>query len=559
MDVQDRKERSMCWMVRQPLRPLLVFQITARPILNKFSTWLAAISIALGIHASRAQMPFAYSVNIADSAYTYQPHVERMGPDQYRLLGHCAIDDEGWFWQADLSADGTIGPMVRVHTDVTYIPYEPVSLLTADGGHLYSYQYSTNSTRYLAFLRVAEDGTPLWERRYPSTAGTFLSQSADVLAEKDDGFYILGMYSEDAFAGSGYYLLHIGADGSFLDAVYYGLGDVQSTIADQLVHTADNGLIAVSTEHPYYSNAHYRYVSVQRFNAAREPLWSYKYSYGDFHLMSSVVETADGGILFSGRVRLAYPGPFVPFLFKVDSLGQVLWGRITRFASPATTYDVIEEADGHLLWLGADSVNNLVARMDSTGVMEEVIRYTLPPSGNFVRWSYDASANERLLAGPAHYPHGLMEVMRVDENLLPPCGYGPGPLPIDSLALPEVTDFPISLIADTLFSFDSTAVTSTGVIVVTDPCLSTAIVQPDPALAIPWPNPCSSVLHIPWVADQKPHTIAILDAQGRLVREFQLTGSGGSLDVDMQGLRPGIHLVRISSRDAQRSWRFVME
>lgn len=545
--------------MRQPLAMLLVLYGMARSILNNSPTWLAVISIALGIQASHAQLPFVYSVTISDSAYTYQPHVERIAPAQYRILGHCAINDEGWFWQADLSADGTLGPMVRVRTDVTYIPYEPVSVHTTDGGHLYSYQYSANGTRYLVFLRVAEDGTPLWERRYPSTAGTFLSQDADVLVEKDDGFYLLGEFNDgDVFSGSGYSLLHIGPDGSFIDAVHYGLGDIQSTIADQLVHTSDNGLIAVSTEHPYYSNAHYRYVSVQRFNAAREPLWSYKYSYGDFHFVSSVVETTDGGILISGQVRLAYPGPFLPYVFKVDSQGQVLWGRLRRFVSPATTYDVIEEADGHLLWLGADSVNTLVARMDSGGAMEEVIRYTLPSSGNFIRWSYDASANERLLAGYAYYPHGLMEVMRVDADLLPPCGWEPGPFPSDSLVTPEVTEFPISLIADTLFSFDSTAVSSTGTLDISNPCLSTEIAKRDHALALPWPNPCSDVLHIPW-ADHMPHTISIRDAQGRSVRELRLTARGSSMNVDMQGLSPGIYLVRLFSGDVQRSWRVVME
>ncbi|MBL7950496.1 MAG: T9SS type A sorting domain-containing protein [Flavobacteriales bacterium] len=518
------------------------------------STPLVHIAALLLTAWCQAQAPFNYKlVQGATGAGVSVLSVREVGPEVYRVSAqHGAADGLPYFSLFDMHADGTVQNGASVPVD-TNISYKRIILPTADGGHLFSYLWATDGTDKQVYLKTDAAGQVEWNRYYPDNYALFLNDIEQGIVEKDGHYFTFG-HSQDVPGNDGWAcaLVELDAVGALVARYHFAEGDDWSDIPKAILRTPENGLSTVSVLRPYFSAASFPQIAVQRWTADLELEWSRTYSFGNYHLLSSVNQLADGSLVISGIVRLAFNSSgFLPFIFKVDTNGDVVWARRTQGLTPELT-DVLEEADGSLSAVGWVS--------DSQGTGRPLTA-SLGPDGALLQanvtevGSYNLRPTELLHTNTGEYLVRYLSssmLMRLDATLNFACGNEPYTWS-DTLVEPVVVDFPVMLEQmDMLTSFDSTIVSTPNTFATTDLCLST-IMDPsaDPTELHAWPVPTHGMLTVQLAAPSGQSIYRVIDALGRTV----LTGRSDDttrLQVDLSPMPSGMYTLVIGAETIAR-------
>lgn len=501
------------------------------------------------------QDPFIHQILDPDlNAYLNIHSIARIGPDLCRLTGSATVPNEtAHFSRMDLHADGTVSNSLSVPLDTNAASSKRMILPTQDGGFLFSYLWVADGTDKQVFLKTGADGEVQWNRYYPDNFGLLLVDVEQGMVEKDGHYFVFG-HSQDVAPNDGWAcaLLELDGTGALVTQRLFAGGDDWSDIPEGLIHTQANGLMTVSRLRPYFSQASFPQISVQRWSADLDLEWSKNYSFGNYHDLSSVTELADGSLVITGQVRLSFDsGIFLPFIFKVGTEGEVVWSRRTVGTTPMLT-DVVEEADGSFAAVGWAG-NPMAARLDSEGALVDAHLWGYSISGfrptEVVR---DASTGEHLVrcAGAA--------IMRLDADLAFACDDEPLTW-TDELMDPLAVDFPVEFtIADPLASFDSTIVSQAANFSARDLCLSTSIASSAPPTeARAWPVPSTGLVHIALRDTRMGRpTCTVLDALGRTVLSTVVRTERGNFQLDIGPLPPGSYALVM--REGSRAERVVL-
>ena len=458
-----------------------------------------------------------------------------VGGGTYRLLGTAAGNVVG----LDLHADGSVSNAYSVPMDTNQVSYPVMVLPTSDGGHLFAYFWVADGTNKWVFLKTDAAGAVQWNRYYPDNYGLLIDPQSRMV-EKDGHYFALAhLQAVPPSEGWASVLLELDETGALVANRRFAGGDSWSEPAHALLRNSDNGLTTVCVLRPFFSQASFPQISVQRWNADLSLAWSKHYSLGNYHLLRSVNQLADGGLVFTGSVRLLNSGPFLPFIFKIDAQGAVVWSRRTQGSTPVLQ-DVVEESDGSLLAVGSDAgVDRVIARLDSAGALVAAWRSSgsLGLPAELLRDSLTDEHLVRFTTPPM--------IMRLDAGLLIDCQQEALSWS-DTLVAPAVTDEPVTLsTADMLLSFDSLITSQPLAVSTMDPCLSTPIAfeEHTPAVEV-WPVPTRGPLHLRASgAGDGPVECTVLDAAGRGVRSLRTSAAMGVVNADLSALADGPYVI----------------
>jgi hypothetical protein len=503
------------------------------------SLLIATATHLLAGQSLRAQVPFNYELVNADPGLVYCLSIVPLGSGVYRLSGTTS----GKMIGMDLHADGTVDNAYKVALDTNDTAYPHMVLHTSDGGHLLAYYWVADGTDKWVFLKTDAAGVVEWNRYYPDNYGMLIDPLGGMV-EKDGHYFALAhLQAVPANEGWACVLLELDNTGTLVAHRQFAGGDQWSEASLPLIHDHSNGLITVSVLRPYFSQATFPQISVQRWNADLGLAWSRQYSLGNYHSLTSVNELADGGLVFTGNVRLSNFGNFLPFIFKVDTMGEVVWCRRNEGNLPVLQ-DLVEESDGSFVAVGYNSTSErVIARLDSAGALIEAWRSTasvgLPTE--LVR---DGLTNEHLVrfAAPPM-------VMRLDSTWRIDCDQEAYSWS-DTLIAPVAVNYPVVLnMAAMLQNFDSLVTSQPLVLTTIDPCLSTALATNERASGVEaWPVPTSGPvnIHVPGAGGGMMECL-VLDAEGRSVHGTRIKANMDVVQVDLGMLADGPYVIVLRS------------
>jgi hypothetical protein len=508
------------------------------------SIWISAIAIAAASDL-QAQPGFRYMIQDSDPSATLNClSITPLGSDAYRLGGMLfGSTVPRRFAAMDLHADGTITNAYEVPCD-TNAAYAPMILATADGGHLFASFWVADGTDKWAFLKVDAAGNVQWNRYYPDNYGLLIDIQRGMVEK--DGHYFVFAHSQDVSPSEGWacVLLELDSAGVLVSHRRFAGGDLWSDDPCALIHDRSGGLITVSVLRPYFSMATFPQITVQRWSPALDLEWSKQYSFGNYHRVTSVNELSDGSLVLTGDVRLnSGLGPFHPFIFKVDTLGQVVWSRRNQGNAPVF-FDLAEEDDGSFMAVGFEP-QRVIARLDSGGAMIDAHISTLPGTSQPAELLRDTATNEHLVRFAI-----LPEIVRLDTAWMIDCDESPYAW-ADTIVFPVASDFPISqVVGSMLVNFDSLVVSQPLVATTVDPCLSTAVLMEEVRPAIEaWPVPTTGPLNL-GLEDRSEQIMAckVMDGVGRDVLIPAPVLLGDVFQLELGALANGPYIIELRSR-----------
>ncbi|MBK7271137.1 MAG: hypothetical protein IPI07_17020 [Flavobacteriales bacterium] len=516
------------------------------------SVLLGLLALPLGLCA---QPPFLHRVEHPTwPSLCRLLRITPLNTDQCRLAIETNVNGEACVGLATLAADGTL-------SDMSYVPmggvYGTPVVNTTDGGHLFVREGIDTNTRQTTLLKTDADGEVEWMRFFPDQYGRFLTDDDRTWVEKDGGYYGIG-HRQDVPVTDGYssYLMHVDGSGNFLEAWNYAEGDGWSDLGRAVIRTHANGLTAVSVMRPYSSQSSFPYIAIQRWNASMDLEWSNWYTLGNYHSVHSTTQTADGGIVIAGSVRLSFNGDFRSLLMKVDTAGQVAWARLGTAQHPVAVR-VLEGQDGRLWMAGNTDYLGLtgtafVAELTSDGQLVNANALT-GTAQEFKALDLERDpATGALLVGGYFYAASVanLAVARVDTLLQMSCT--PQPFAwTDSLVVPNIVGAGITLLPDVVSDTTMTGTAQVATFSATIECLSTAVPSPSTSSPTTWIVPGPGALHIASpAASAMPYSWTIVDVAGRTLATGRATANTQALNTGFQGT--GVHLLLIDRADGTR-------
>jgi len=205
-----------------------------------------------------------------------------------------------------------------------------------------------------------------WERTY---GGYGIEQGRSII-QTTEGIYIIAGYTESYDAGGGdVYLLKIDAEGDTIWTRTYG--GSQRDYSTSLSQTIDRGfIIAGYTQSFGAGESDFYLVKTDPYG---DTLWTQTYGGSQTDLGLSIVQTADGGYIFSGETESFGAGGIDVFLVKTDAVGDTIWTRTYGGSGDDRGYSIAQTSDGGYIIagetepLGADDSDIYLVKTDSAG------------------------------------------------------------------------------------------------------------------------------------------------------------------------------------------------
>lgn len=192
---------------------------------------------------------------------------------------------------------------------------------TFDGGLMIcgtTHSFGNGSDIYL--VRADSIGDTLWTRRYGGPAG----ESGNVVRSlSDSGFVIIGSTGSYGLGYSSVYVVRIDKTG---DTVWTKtFGGSRADLGYDIVATSDNGFIIAGVTVPDGENYYDAYLV--KIDSLGNLDWEQTYGGPLEDKAYSVIQTQEGGYLFTGTSEVSGGRKTDIFIVKVDPIGAVEWSR----------------------------------------------------------------------------------------------------------------------------------------------------------------------------------------------------------------------------------------
>jgi hypothetical protein len=210
---------------------------------------------------------------------------------------------------------------------------------TPDSGFLLAgYFYDGDMLVY--FIRTNAEGDTLWSRCYAKNG--FNAQVYSVQITYDGGFVAVGSMQEQFTADVDAFIFKTDSAGNFLWA--RGFGDTGYEYAQQVQVCSDSGFVIAAVTYSFGAGlADYFLVKT---NSLGNLLWSKTYGGASDDRSESVVQTSDGGFLFTGESASNSQGNFDICMVRTNGAGDTVWTK---------NVGSIQNNEGYSLTLTSDS------------------------------------------------------------------------------------------------------------------------------------------------------------------------------------------------------------
>lgn len=214
----------------------------------------------------------------------------------------------------------------------------------------------------LDIIRIDTSGNEVWNKRFDNinTSGDFYS----VKENSDGSFMATGWGYINNNVKRDIILLKIDASGNELWHKFFGGSNDDFVLSGIL--TTDGGYLLGG--YTFSSGAGAADGYLIKTDSSGNEEWSQTYGESDDETIQSVIESSDGGYIFTGSKRPPSGGSNDVWVVKVDSSGNEEWNKTFNGSNG---YSIIESADGGIVIGGYTQSNGsndmLLIKVDSEG------------------------------------------------------------------------------------------------------------------------------------------------------------------------------------------------
>jgi len=259
---------------------------------------------------------------------------------------------------------------------------------TSDGGYIAAgYINSTTDSGYdnghVEIIKLNSDGTVEWEKTYAGDG----DEAAYYVQEVNGSYIVSGTTSSFGSSYTDIWILKLAQDGTVIWEKRYG-GQYGEN-GYKILPTSDGGFIIGGDTLSY--GAGNGDLWLIKINDTGSIEWQKVYGGPSYDYFKNLIITSDGGYLLMGITQSFGAGGFDIWLIKLDSSGNVAWQKVYG----GTAYDygkrIIETADGYMILGHTNTPGNFdlwVLKIDTNGNLVWQKTY----GGDGTELSYDMAA-----------------------------------------------------------------------------------------------------------------------------------------------------------------------
>jgi len=330
------------------------FLNSTKPGKNMKSTWtvLMIAVIALLPTGNACGQDMVWSVNYGGE-YNEDAYAGAVATDGgYAVLGNVFLNGHGGydFYLLRLTSEGDTLWSRHYGGDSTEYGYDIERI--SDGGYIMvgSTRSFGNGKKDMYVVRTNSFGDTLWTR---AIGGPGDDNGRAVALASDGGFVICG--TTDSY-GSGYtdmYIVKLNSSGTM--QWFKAFGGTAGDVGTAIVHTADNGFLAVGSTGSFGTG--YSSVYAVKINASGDSIWADAFGGSKADFGHAVENAIDGGYILAGRTASFGAGFYDAYIIKVDVDGNFLWQNTFGSTSDDYAYSVTTAQDGTYLLSGFTEVS----------------------------------------------------------------------------------------------------------------------------------------------------------------------------------------------------------
>lgn len=203
--------------------------------------------------------------------------------------------------------------------------------------------FGTGKDLYL--IKLDHDGKIVWSRTY---GGNKVDTGIKIKRTLDGNFIIIGNTTSFEAKRRDVYLLKINENGDEIWSHTYGGG--LNEFGLDVTETSDGGFIMVGETNSFNVKDHDIYV--EKVDSAGKHIWTRTIGSDSLDFASAIIEVADGYII-GGETNSIGAGGYDAMLVKMDFNGEVLWSKVYGGPEDEHLNDLVEDAYGHLVFIGS--------------------------------------------------------------------------------------------------------------------------------------------------------------------------------------------------------------
>lgn len=193
---------------------------------------------------------------------------------------------------------------------------------TSDKGFVAAGQARTAADFDILILKLDSSGDIMWQKTYDESES---DDTVDSVQETSDGgFIVCGATQSFGDMPSGAWIFKLDENGEVVWQKTYG---GKSLNASSILETVDGDFIVTGSVKREAENAGRDYL-VMKLDNRGDVIWQYAYDSGHQSKWANAVkETSDGGFIVAGKIDLLNENGTDASLFKLDSMGNLIWQK----------------------------------------------------------------------------------------------------------------------------------------------------------------------------------------------------------------------------------------
>ncbi len=236
-----------------------------------------------------------------------------------------------------------------------------------DSGYIMAGQTDTTGSALAGIVRLNPNGDTLWTN-FTGTSQPGLVVNA-VCPASDSGFIIAGSISSGSKEAL---IMKLGADGDSIWAKSFYNNFFENEIRT-ISQTTDGGYMLAGTSGNLQSDD----LLLIRMDAAGDTLWTKTFAGVDDDDLNFLIPSIDGGFIMGGSTTNTINGYPDMLLFKIDSLGTIMWGNSYGVpGEPDYATEIVRATDGGYFIAGSSRANiffkydMMLVKTDSLGNLQ---------------------------------------------------------------------------------------------------------------------------------------------------------------------------------------------
>jgi len=296
---------------------------------------------------------------------------------------------------------------------------------TADGGYIVA--GTTNSSGasgnpHAWILKLDSLGNVVWQKTY---GGVGPDGASSIDQTTDGGYIVAGSFMNSTVSQKAPWVFKLDSTGNIVWQKTFSAGNDAFT---SITHTSDGGS-AVEGWGTFFLLSCGCQVGptawVVRLDTVGNIIWQQVYSTG-WNYGYSIAQTSDGGFVVAGKAHHEPPetvSSWDPLIFKIDSLGNLVWQKIFRVYFDGEVYSAQQTLDGGFIVAGGSNTwgnqpstciptlidckfHDWVFKLNSTGGMVWQKTYGGTGTSEYANLVDQTTDGGFVLVGPTNSPGG---------------------------------------------------------------------------------------------------------------------------------------------------------